>query len=428
MAHHIFKLPDIGEGTAEAELVAWHVTIGDLVEEDQPVADVMTDKATVELTAPVSGRILALHGTLGEPSQVGSPLIEFETEATAETEISQPVAASAGLPTRDATDEGATTIAAIPVAISHQEKSNPVDPAATRPKTTPAVRARAAKAGVNLADIRGSGPQGRIRQADLDAYLNGESRKVGQPSPAALPPSATTASSTLDYREVKLTGLRRKIAEKMEISSRTIPHFAYIEEVDVTELEDVRLSLNTRYNGSRPKLTFLPFLIRAMAQILPRYEQINATYNDESGIVRYHAPLHVGIATQTDNGLIVPVLKNAEKLSIWDMAEEISRLASATRNGQARKEELGGSSITITSLGTLGGLATTPVINAPEVAIIGPNRIVERPIARAGSVELRKMMNISSSFDHRVVDGYDAAQFIQELRSLLENPLALLAG
>lgn len=419
MAHHIFKLPDIGEGTAEAELVAWHVTIGDLVEEDQPVADVMTDKATVELTAPVGGRILALHGTLGEPSQVGSPLIEFETDASDQTEMPRPSTA------QETTDDGAAATA-ISVATPRQDISSPAGTAAARPKTTPAVRTRAARAGVNLADIRGSGPHGRIRQVDLDAHLNGKGA-----APSITPsqsPSPAPPSSTPDVREVKLTGLRRKIAEKMEISSRTIPHFAYIEEVDVTELEDVRLSLNTRYNGSRPKLTFLPFLIRAMAQILPRYEQINATYNDESGIVRYHAPLHVGIATQTDNGLIVPVLKNAEKLSIWDMAEEISRLASATRNGQARKEDLGGSSITITSLGTLGGLATTPVINAPEVAIIGPNRIVERPIARARSVELRKMMNISSSFDHRVVDGYDAAQFIQELRSLLENPLALLAG
>lgn len=410
MGIHIFKLPDIGEGTAEAELVAWHVAVGDLVEEEQPVADVMTDKATVELTAPVAGRIRALHGQIGELSQVGSPLIEFDTEAGGEAQLASDLAP----PYREKATPGEPVLPASP----------PQANGAGRPKTTPAVRARAAHAGVDLHEVSGSGPQGRIRQADLEAFLG---RRQAGDAPKASPPQAAARAVEAEYRDVKLTGLRRKIAEKMEQSSRQIPHFSYIEEVDVTELEDARAALNARYGAEKGKLNFLPFLIQAMCRVLADYAPINATYDEPAGTVRYHAAVHVGIATQTSNGLVVPVVRDAESLGLWELAQEIARLASAARDGTARREELSGSTITITSLGTLGGLATTPVINAPEVAIIGPNRIVERPMARGGGVVLRKMMNISSSFDHRIVDGHDAALFIQELRTLLENPPALLA-
>jgi 2-oxoisovalerate dehydrogenase E2 component (dihydrolipoyl transacylase) len=402
MGIHVFKLPDIGEGTAEAELVAWHVKVGDLVEEDQPVADVMTDKATVEITAPVSGRIVALHGTVGEPSQVGSPFIEFGTDGEA-----------ASVP--------APVVPTVPVAVEAMPARATV--AASRPKTSPAVRRRAKELGIALEQVRGRGPYGRIRQADIDAYLAYRSEAA---EPRAVPAAAPTPVAAGEYREVKLTGLRRRISEKMELSTRRIPHFSYIEEVDVTALEEARALLNDRHAGKRPKLSLLPFFIQALCRTLPDFPQINATYDEESGTVRQYAPVHVGIAAQTNSGLMVPVLRDAGRLGLWELASEISRLAAAARDGSAKREELSGSTITITSLGTLGGIATTPVINHPEVAIVGPNRIVERPVVRDGAIEVRKMMNISSSFDHRVVDGHDAARFIQELKALIEEPALLL--
>lgn len=408
MARHIFKLPDIGEGTAEAELVAWHVAVGDMVEEDQPVADVMTDKATVEITAPVSGRIMALHGTVGALAQVGSPFIEFETNGVTE-------------PPTVGVSEAPSAPATAPVVSA--PASMPAVPAMSRPKTSPAVRRRAKELGVALEQVKGSGPHGRIRQADLDAYL--AYCAANKPMPAAPQPLPTGDAS--DYREVKLVGLRRRIAEKMELSSRHIPHFSYVEEMDVTELEHTRAVLNARYTGKRPKLSFLPFFIQALCRTLPDFPQINATYDEASGTVRQYWPVHVGIATQTDSGLMVPVLRDAGRMGLWEMAAEIARLAAAARDGSAKREELSGSTITITSLGTLGGIATTPVINHPEVAIVGPNRIVERPMVRNGAVEIRKMMNISSSFDHRVVDGQDAALFVQQLKTLIETPTLLLA-
>ncbi|MBL8645714.1 MAG: 2-oxo acid dehydrogenase subunit E2 [Sphingosinicella sp.] len=390
MANYVFKLPDIGEGIAEAELVQWYVKPGDSVAEDQPLADVMTDKATVELTSPVSGTIVAIHGEVGQLRQIGSALVEFALEGEAPAE-----------PEAESTPEP-----------SRAEPLPATEPSATRPKASPLVRRLAKQAGVRLEEVQGSGPYGRIRRPDFEAHL------------AASQQPATRATD--EFTEVKLVGLRRKIAEKMEISARQIPHFAYVEEVDLTALEAARAELNARY-GERPKLTLLPFFIQALVRVLPQFPQINATYDDEAGIVRRYTPVHAGIATQTDNGLIVPVVRNAQTLGLWDLAAEIARLAAAARDGTAKRDELSGSTITITSLGTLGGIATTPVINHPEVAIIGPNRIVERPVVRGSAIEIRKMMNISSSFDHRVVDGYDAARFIGEVKALLESPTLLLA-
>ncbi|WP_300533657.1 dihydrolipoamide acetyltransferase family protein [Sphingosinicella sp.] len=392
MAKYVFKLPDIGEGIAEAELVQWYVKPGDVVAEDQPLADVMTDKATVELTSPVSGTIVAVHGEVGQLRQIGSALVEFalEGEAPAEPEAESPPAPSPAEP--------------LPA----------TEPSATRPKASPLVRRLAKQAGVQLEDVKGSGPYGRIRRPDFEAHISA----AQQPQPSRSPAD--------EFTEVKLVGLRRKIAEKMEISARRIPHFAYVEEVDLTALEAARAELNARY-GERPKLTLLPFFVQALVRVLPQFPQINATFDDEAGIVRHYAPVHVGIATQTDNGLIVPVVRNAQDLGLWDLAAEIARLAAAARDGTAKRDELSGSTITITSLGTLGGIATTPVINHPEVAIIGPNRLVERPVVRGGAIEIRKMMNVSSSFDHRVVDGYEAARFIGEVKALLESPTLLLA-
>ncbi len=392
MTNYVFKLPDIGEGIAEAELVQWYVKPGDAVAEDQPLADVMTDKATVELTSPVSGTIVAIHGEVGQLRQIGSALVEFALEGEAPAE---PVEEAEPVPTPVETPPPAQA------------------PAAQRPKASPLVRRLAKQAGVQLEDVKGSGPYGRIRRPDFEAHL------------AAAQKPAVPATG--EFTETKLVGLRRKIAEKMEISARRIPHFAYVEEIDLTALEAARAELNMRYGNERAKLTLLPFFIQALVRVLPQFPQINATYDDEAGIVRRYTPVHVGIATQTDNGLIVPVVRNAQDLGLWDLAAEIARLAAAARGGTAKRDELSGSTITITSLGTLGGIATTPVINHPEVAIIGPNRLVERPVVRGGAIEIRKMMNVSSSFDHRVVDGYDAARFIGEVKALLESPTLLLA-
>lgn len=394
MANYVFKLPDIGEGIAEAELVEWYVKPGDAVAEDQPLADVMTDKATVELTSPVSGTVVAIHGEVGQLRQIGSALVEFALEGEAPAE---PVEETAPAPAPAEAPPPAPT------------------PTTSRPKASPLVRRLAKQAGVTLEDVKGSGPYGRIRRPDFEAHV------------AALRQRQAATVAADEFTEVKLVGLRRKIAEKMELSARRIPHFAYVEEVDLTALEAARAELNARYGNARPKLTLLPFFIQALVRVLPEFPQINATYDDEAGIVRRYAPVHAGIATQTDNGLIVPVVRNAESLGLWDLAAEIARLAAAARDGTAHREELSGSTITITSLGALGGIATTPVINHPEVAIIGPNRLVERPVVRGGAIEIRKMMNVSSSFDHRVVDGYDAARFIGEVKALLEAPTLLLA-
>ena len=421
MGRYVFKLPDIGEGTAEAEIAAWHVAVGDVVAEEQPLVDLMTEKATVEIGAPVAGRIVSLAGAAGEMRPVGSELVVFEiegegaaTDTAAKPATAPPVPPDAEapalprletetLPPRGGGQGGGATRP--PAAAASQP------PPSLRPLASPAVRRRATERGVDLARVRGSGPAGRISHADLDAHLAG-----------GTVPAAPLSDAV---EEVKVIGLRRRIAERMQEAKRRIPHYSYIEEVDVTALEEVRRQLNAA--GDREKLTLLPFLMRAMVRALAKYPQINARYDDEAGIVRRHAAVHIGIATQTPNGLVVPVVRYVEALGLWGAAAAVREAAAAAREGRATREALSGSTITITSLGPLGGLATTPVINHPEVAIVGVNKIAARPVVRDGAIVVRQMMNLSSSFDHRVVDGWDAAEFIQDVRARLEAPATLIA-
>jgi len=432
MGRYVFKLPDVGEGTAEAEIVAWHVAVGDHVQEDQNLVDVMTDKATVEMTSPVSGTVVSLNGSPGDMAAVGAPLVELDVEgagnAPANGHAAKPAEKPAAAKSAPAKPQAP---AATPIAkgepqeakapVAAKEETRPIVVArvpGTKPLAAPSVRARAEELGIKLQFVPGTGPAGRISHADLDAYV-----VAGGGGEVPSPHGGYAKRDGVD--EIKVIGLRRKIAEKMQESKRRIPHFAYVEEIDMTELEALRAHLNATKQAGQPKLTLLPFLMRGLVKLLPLYPQINARFDDEAGVVHRHKAVHIGIATQTANGLIVPVVRHAESRDVWGNATEVARVASAARENKATKDELSGSTITITSLGALGGLVTTPVINHPEVAIIGPNAIVERPVVRGGQIVVRKMMNLSSSFDHRVVDGYDAAEFIQKLKGLLEHPATL---
>lgn len=445
MARFTFRLPDIGEGISEAEIVAWHVKVGDRVEEDQQVADMMTDKATVEMESPVSGTVVALAGDVGDMVPIGSGLMVIETEgsvaaeaavAEAEQEIAEEFEEEEILPGtgKGAADEvggggeGPIGESAAPMpALADGPLRQPL--AGSPPRAgedhypilaSPAVRARARDLGIDLAQVRTE--DGRIRHADLDAYLRYQS---GQ---GYLPPHASRAR---EDEAVKVIGMRRRIAENMAASKRSIPHFTYVDEIDVTALEAMRIDLNHN-RGNRPKLTMLPFLIVAICRTLPAFPMLNARYDDEAGVVTRHGRVHLGMATQTDAGLMVPVIRDAQDRNVWQLATEITRLAEAARTGKARSEELSGSTITVTSLGPLGGIATTPVINRPEVAIIGPNKIVERPVFKPNGmggddIVRARLMNLSISCDHRVVDGWDAASFVQAVRKLLETPVLLFA-
>ncbi|APG62572.1 branched-chain alpha-keto acid dehydrogenase subunit E2 [Sphingorhabdus lutea] len=425
MAKYIFNLPDIGEGIAEAEIVALHVKIGDMVSEDQPIADMMTDKATVEMESPASGKIIAVAGEVGDIIPIGSMLVEIEVEGEdAETEASV-AAEEVANPTEQKQEQERPEIVA-PRQVKNdseveeaQEINDGKQPdgenssKSAKVTASPAVRARALDLGINLSDVKASGPH--VRHSDLDQYLSYNAGQGLRPSGATRPDEA-----------VKVMGLRRRIAENMAKSKRAIPHFSYVEEMDVTALEAMRADLNN-VRGDRPKLTLLPFLTVAICKTIPDFPMINARYDDEANIVTRHGAVHLGMATQTDGGLMVPVIRNAEKLNIWQLAREISALAEAARNGTATSEQLSGSTLTITSLGPLGGIATTPVINRPEVAIIGPNKIVERPMFVGDHIEARKLMNMSISCDHRVVDGWDAASYVQAIKKLIETPVLLFA-
>lgn len=421
MGTYVFKLPDVGEGTAEAEIVAWHVKVGDVIAEDQNLVDVMTDKATVEMTSPVSGKVTALHGEPGEMAPVGAPLVELEVEGAGNAKSGtapKPVEAKKPETPKAEAKPAAAEPAPKPAAAVSAPPAFTTRSAGEKPAASPAVRQRAYDLGIELQFVPGTGPAGRISHTDLDAYVASGGRN------AALRGGSGPAKRD-GIEAVKVIGLRRKIAEKMQDAKRRIPHFAYVEEIDMTELEALRVHLNKTKQKDRPKLTVLPFFMRALVKVLPAYPQINARFDDEAGIVHRHAPVHIGIATQTANGLIVPVVHHAEALDIWQSAAEVARVSTAARENKATKDELSGSTITITSLGPLGGVVTTPVINHPEVAIVGPNAIVDRPVVRDGQIVVRKMMNLSSSFDHRVVDGYDAAEFIQRIKALLEHPALL---
>lgn len=425
MGTFTFRLPDIGEGIAEAEIVAWHVAVGDMVAEDGRVADLMTDKATVEMESPVSGRVISVAGDVGDVIAIGSPLVVIETEGDeAEAEVVpdpvEPSVEPSPLEGRRLGEETTATAAEVPLspALSPEGERDKVVHAA-KVLASPAVRARAEALGIDLADVKPS-EEGRVRHADLDQFLaynaGGGYRAAG----------AARKDET-----VRVIGLRRRIAENMAAAKRHIPHFTYVEECDVTALEEMRAQLNDG-RGAKPKLTMLPLLITAICKTLPDYPMLNARYDDEAGVVTRHGAVHLGMATQTPGGLMVPVIRDAQDRNVWQLANEIVRLADAARSGTATSGELSGSTITITSLGALGGVATTPVINRPEVAIIGPNRIVERPMfvpdGMGGErVAKRKLMNVSISCDHRVVDGWDAASFVQALKRLIETPVLLLA-
>ncbi len=462
MARYEFKLPDIGEGIAEAEIVAWHVKIGDLVKEDQQLADMMTDKATVEMESPVAGRVIEVAGEVGDQIPIGSVLVVFETDADASAADTAPpvpdqdgqetaqggartdsVAFTDGLvaPTQELAESVPSTAqigqqapdraepTPSPASSADVAREGSTQPAQSAPAggleggatgkidahvlASPAVRQRARDLGIDLAQVKTSGD--RIRHADLDAYLLYNGGAV----------SRTGAAQRQD-EIVKVVGLRRKIAENMQEAKRRIPHFTLVEEFDVTALDQTRAMMNAD-RGGNPKLTMLPFLVTAMCRVLPDYPQINARYDDDAQVITRSGAVHMGMATQTPNGLMVPVIRNAETLSIWDIARQIVRLAEAARTGKAARDELSGSTITISSLGPMGGITSTPVINRPEVAIIAVNKVEEKPVVVDGDLAVRKRMNLSLSCDHRVVDGWDAANFLQDLKKVIENPLKLLS-
>lgn len=424
MPKFTFNLPDIGEGIAEAEIVAWHVKVGDIISEDQPLADMMTDKATVEMESPVSGVVTKVAGEAGDVIAIGAMLVEIEVAGDASNEsqaapkpAAEPVSAAVVEDENPHAPEPVATaeVAPAPAVAATPQPTTPVAVAADKVKASPAVRQRAKELGVDLTEVKAAG--GHIRHADLDAFLTYGTHMGYRPSHA----NARRADEA-----VKVIGMRRRIADNMAASKRHIPHFTYVEEIDVTAIEAMRADLNDN-RGSKPKLTMLPMLIVAICKTIPQFPMINARFDDEAGVVTRHGAVHLGMATQTDAGLMVPVIRDAQDRNIWQLAAEITRLAEAARSGSAKSEELSGSTLTITSLGPLGGIATTPVINRPEVAIIGPNKIVERPMFVGDNIEARKLMNLSISCDHRVVDGWDAANYVQALKKLLETPVLLFA-
>jgi 2-oxoisovalerate dehydrogenase E2 component (dihydrolipoyl transacylase) len=411
MNQYVFKMPDLGEGTVEAEIVAWHTKPGDAVTEDQLIVEVMTDKAAVEVPAPVSGRVLSITGSPGDKIAVGSPLIVFETGVEGEA---APAAAAAAAP---ATNK--PVAAAVPPGAKAPSASPPPAAARTgRVMTSPANRRRAREAGIDLSSVAGSGPGGRILRSDLNA-------PTGAPAAAPAPTAALRPDVSAETTEIKVIGVRRVIAERMSEAKRNIPHFAYVEEVDVTELEALRQHLNASPPAGAGGLTYLPLIIAALTRVLESFPQCNVLYDSSRGVLVRHRAVHVGIAAQTPDGLKVPVVRNAQSRTVWELAAEIRRLSERARTNKATRDELMGSTITVTSLGKLGGIASTPVINAPEVAIIGLNKAVDRPVVRQGAVVVRRMMNLSSSFDHRFVDGYDAAAMIQALKEHLEHPATI---
>ncbi|HEX4118671.1 MAG TPA: dihydrolipoamide acetyltransferase family protein [Rhizomicrobium sp.] len=394
MGQYFFRLPDIGEGVAEAEITAWHVKPGDQVREDQPLLDVMTDKATVDMTSPVDGVVIKLHGDVGAMAPVGSVLVELDV---------------AGVPLAQDVAQNARAGEVKPQTEAASQAAMPVN---ADPTASPATRRRAMEWGIELKDVAGTGPGGRILTEDLERY------RVARDKPAKAAPRHRV-------EEVPVIGMRRRIAERMAQSKRTIPHFSYVEEFDLTELESLRAELNAARHQDQPKLTLLPFFMRGLVKLVPEFPDINAHYDQEAGVLKRFAAIHIGVATQTGNGLAVPVVRHAESRDLWDLAREMGRVTGAARDGSAARDQLSGSTITLTSLGALGGIAATPIINHPEVAIIGPNKLVERPVIEGAFIARRKLMNLSASFDHRIVDGYDAARFIHQFKRLLEHPALL---
>ena len=429
MGNFVFKLPDIGEGVVEGEVVQWHVSVGDSVSEDDPIVDVMTDKATVTIPSPVSGVISSLSGDVGDMIAVGSSLMEIDSEgeggvpAAEDTEEQEPVSdpdppkAPEPAPAPKAPEPAPAPKAPEPAPAPKAPEPAPseIQTQTGRVLASPAVRKRARENDVDLSNVRGSGPAGRIRHADLDAFIAAGGAVSGAP------PMAYSLKRT-EVTPVKVVGLRRKISEQMSLSKSRIPHFSYFEEVDITELENLRQILNSTRDETQPKLTYLPFIMIALAKIMPDHPECNAHFDDEAGVVNRNAAVNLGIATQTDRGLYVPVVKHVESMDIWKTASEMQRVSGSARDGSASLDELTGSTFTITSLGREGGLGATPIINHPEVAILGVHKAREMPVARNGAIVIRRIMNLSSAFDHRVVDGADGASLIQHLKRMLENP------
>lgn len=486
MSEFIFKMPDIGEGIVEAEVVAWHVAPGDTVKEDAPLADVMTDKATVEITSPVAGVVRSTGCNAGDKVVIGSDLVVFdvegiETSTTTTSTDNDKQAASSDKPetaeieeSEDLPTANPESVPSVPASTTDKPKirvvsdstsettnatsSRPVKATPAKPESrgqaagarvgsalvgvpnsnngnnsesravlaSPAVRKLARDAGIDLTGIEGNGPQGRILKEDLPAASNAQASKSGNSAKvtplSSAPGSAQSSAENADFEDIPLFGMRRIIAERMEASKRNIPHFSYVEEVAVDSVETLRAELNSQRLDSQPKLSLLHFVLLAVAGTAPRWPQCNAHYLDEGPTLRQYRALHIGVATMTEAGLMVPVLRNAEQLGIWEIAAEVNRLAEGARAGTLSRDELTGSTITVTSLGALAGISTTPVINRPETSVIGPNKIREKVIMREGQASVSRVMNLSSSFDHRVVDGYDAACMVQELKRLLEQP------
>jgi 2-oxoisovalerate dehydrogenase E2 component (dihydrolipoyl transacylase) len=468
VSRYVFKLPDLGEGTVSAEIVGWRVKPGDVVAEEDVIVEVMTDKAAVEVSAPVAGRVLSTTGSPGDMVPVGGELIVFETDLNAASSVEKPVVStpSPAVPTPSnvargdvsknageagsaANDEAASDAEASPSAASSGSAAAPArvahgarsgQPARnngaanghaqgangdrhSRVATSPAIRRRAHEAGVDLSQLSGSGPHGRILRRDFESFVSSRSvPKTVRSRPGDQAPGATLEPAT---EEIKVIGVRRLIAQRMSDAKRNIPHFAYVEEFDMTELESLRCHLNGKLKAGRSALTYLPFLAIALIGVLRDFPQCNAQYDAERNVIIRHRAVHLGVATQTPDGLKVPVVHNAQTLSLWELAAEMRRVTEAARTNKATRDELSGSTITVTSLGKLGGIASTPIINAPEVAIIGINRAVERPMVHQGAIAIRRMMNLSSSFDHRFVDGYDAAALIQALKERIEHPATL---
>ena len=437
MSRYVFKLPDLGEGTVQAEIVGWRVKPGDVVAEDDVLVEVMTEKAAVEVPSPVSGRVVSTTGGPGDMVPVGAELIVLDTQGGAgEAAAAKPVAATAeqannlrSAPTQAAAASRKAGVVAAAAPGNGAGLTHSTAARSGRVATSPAIRRRAHEAGIDLTQVSGSGPKGRIVRQDLDAYVARRSQlQPVQLKPADKPAAARPRSARGGTEEIKVIGLRRLIAQRMSDSKRNIPHFAYVEEIDVTELEALRGHLNGKLEPGAAALTYLPLLVLGLVRVLEAFPQCNALYDAERAVIVRHAAVHVGVATQTPEGLKVPVVRDAQSRSLWELAAEMRRVSEAARTNKATREELTGSTITITSLGKLGGIASTPIINAPEVAIIGVNRAYERPVVLDGAIAVRRMMNLSSSFDHRFVDGYDAAAMIQALKELLEHPAAIFIG
>ncbi len=438
MTRYVFKMPDLGEGTVEAEVVAWHIKVGDAVNEDQVMAELMTDKAAVEVPSPVTGRVVAINGQAGDVIRVGSELVVFETEssedlseppapsptAAAESPSSAPSPAAAGEGRGEGAEVSEPSPARSATSPTAEVRSAPAAEAGAdgqRVKASPATRRKAREAGIDLRLVQGSGPSGRIMPKDFEAAVNGAT-PVAQGAPGA---AGQLLKPRSGITEVKVIGVRRLIAQRMTDAARTIPHFSYVEEVDVTELESLRQHLNSKLDRGATALTYLPFLAAAIVRVLDGFPQCNAHYDAERGVLLRHHAVHLGIATQTPDGLKVPVVRNAEARTLWNLSDEIRRVSEAARGGKATREELSGSTITVTSLGRMGGIVSTPIINAPEMGIIGVNKAIDRPVVLDGTVAIRRIMNLSSSWDHRFVDGYDAAAMILALKDLLEHPATI---